>query len=241
MSAEQSDRGSASDAIGIAERLAGELVVVLRSRDAERTRGAIEALLAGGLRCIEIADPDPSVYRVITKLRQDFSETDGFMVGAGTVLHKESARKAAECGAQFLVSPGFSGELAVEARELGLPLIPGVLTAGEVMAALDWKLPFLKLFPAGAHGPSYLRALRGPFPHVRFMPTGGVRLANLAEYFQAGASAAGIGESLVSGDLLDARDWRELQRRAADYAVRMREIRAECGFDSDRDREKPNG
>ena len=135
------------------------------------------------------------------------AETD-VLVGAGTVVRPEQVDEAVEAGARFIVTPGLSLRVIERCRELDVLVIPGVATATEVIAALDQGLDLLKLFPAeAAGGVEMLKALRGPFPDVRFVPTGGITAANAASYFALPSVAAVGGSWMVAPDLVAARDY----------------------------------
>jgi 2-dehydro-3-deoxyphosphogluconate aldolase/(4S)-4-hydroxy-2-oxoglutarate aldolase len=121
------------------------------------------------------------------------------LIGAGTVLDAESARRCLDAGAQFLVSPGLNLETVKLAQEAGIMVMPGALTPTEVITAWQAGADFVKVFPCGAvGGPQYIKALKGPLPQVPMIPTGGVNLKTAAEFIQAGAAALGIGGELVS-------------------------------------------
>ena len=171
----------------------------------ERILPATEALYEGGIRLMEItfdqADPDclHLTPRFIEALAVRF---DDMLVGAGTVMTREQARAAADAGARFALAPNIDPDVIDEAQKLGIGVIPGAMTPSEVAQA--WKLgaTMVKLFPAGDLGPGYVKALRGPLPHIPLMAVGGVDLNNLAGFFQAGAGAAGIGGNIVNNKLI---------------------------------------
>jgi 2-dehydro-3-deoxyphosphogluconate aldolase / (4S)-4-hydroxy-2-oxoglutarate aldolase len=146
----------------------------------------------------------------------------GAPVGAGTIRSVEEARSFAEAGAAFLVSPGTDPDVVRTAVDLGVPAVPGALSPTEITAALAAGATAVKLFPAGLGGPAYLRALRGPFPDVRFVPTGGIELEDVRGWIDAGAACVGLGSALVGA--APARTERELAeltdraRRAADLS-----------------------
>jgi 2-dehydro-3-deoxyphosphogluconate aldolase/(4S)-4-hydroxy-2-oxoglutarate aldolase len=158
--------------------LAHRVVPVVVIRDLAATLPLAEALASGGLPVAEVTFRTPVAVEAIRMLA---AETE-LLVGAGTVIRAEQVDAAVEAGADFVVSPGFSSSVVLRCAELGVPAIPGVATATEVLAALDQGLAVLKYFPAEAIGgiPA-LKALSGPFPDVRFVPTGGVSPANLAD------------------------------------------------------------
>ena len=170
------------------------------------------ALVEGGLPVAEVTFRT-AVAAVAMRLIAD--ETD-LLVGAGTVVRPEQVDLAFDAGARFVVTPGFSPAVAARCAELGIPVVPGVATATEVIAALDHGLDLLKLFPAEASGGiPLLRALRGPFPDVRFVPTGGVSAANAADYLALPSVAAIGGSWMVAPELIRAGDFAEVTRLTA--------------------------
>jgi 2-dehydro-3-deoxyphosphogluconate aldolase/(4S)-4-hydroxy-2-oxoglutarate aldolase len=214
-----------ADGGGALERLGRlGLVAVVRGRSWEDAVEVSEALVEGGVAAIEVAYTTPGAGRAIRELAR--RRGGDILLGAGTVTSSEQAREAAESGAAFLVSPGFDPDLTEAMLRTGRAALPGVLTPGEVMGALRLGVETLKLFPAGAVGPGYLRALLGPFPGVRFVPTGGVSERNAGEWFGAGAFAVGAGGALAPPHLRDGRHRGEvvgLARRFAAAVERARE------------------
>jgi 2-dehydro-3-deoxyphosphogluconate aldolase/(4S)-4-hydroxy-2-oxoglutarate aldolase len=171
------------------------LIAVVRGASARDAVEVAQALAEGGLRGIEITFTTPDADRALAELEGELGSD--VLLGAGTVTTDAQARAAANAGARFLVSPGSDTEIVARMIETRLAVIPGVLTPSEVMAVLRLGLTTMKLFPGSLGGPAYLKALRAPFPDVRFVPTGGVSLANLDEWFDAGAVAVGAGGRLA--------------------------------------------
>ena len=172
------------------------IVPVVRAAGVEEARQAVDAILAGGIPAAEITMTVPGAIEVIRDLVRQFGGK--VLVGAGTVVTREQAEACLEAGAQFLVSPGFSVEMMRAAQKRGILALPGALTPTEVMAASAEGASLIKVFPCGnVGGPKYLKALRGPFPRLRIIPTGGVNLSNAADYIAAGAFALGVGSDLV--------------------------------------------
>jgi 2-dehydro-3-deoxyphosphogluconate aldolase/(4S)-4-hydroxy-2-oxoglutarate aldolase len=151
------------------------------------------------------------------------------LVGAGTVTSAAQARDAALAGAQFIVSPGLDVEIIRAGHALGRPVIAGVLTPTEIMAATRAGADWLKIFPCAAlGGASYLRALRGPFPDLQLLPTGGVSLQTAADYLDAGAVALGVGSELVNAAELRAGGEARLRERALAFAEIVRAARSKA-------------
>lgn len=191
---------------------ANRILAVVRAPSAESAIRATEALVAGGITGIEITFSTPETPRVIRELVARYGEQ--IYLGAGTVTTPEEAAKAAEAGARFLVSPGTRRELTAVMKATGLLVMTGALTPSEVMAAIEYGVDVVKIFPASLGGPSYLKSLRGPFPNVPLMPTGGVTPENIGDWFAAGAVAVGAGGDLVSGADLAAERYDEVERKA---------------------------
>ena len=179
------------------------LVPVVRVPSAALAVRAVESVLAGGISIFEITMTVPGAVGVIRTLAERFSGRA--LVGAGTVLSADDARACIDAGAQFIVSPGFDLATVEAARARGAAVMPGGLTPTEVITAWKAGADMVKVFPCSAMGGAkYLRALKGPLPDVKMLPTGGVSVATLEEYVLAGASALGIGGELVDVAALEA-------------------------------------
>jgi 2-dehydro-3-deoxyphosphogluconate aldolase/(4S)-4-hydroxy-2-oxoglutarate aldolase len=193
--------------------LAHGVVPVVVLDDLETAVPVASALAEGGLPVAEVTFRTAIAADAIGRIA---AETD-VLVGAGTVLRPEQVDEAVESGARFVVTPGLSLRVIERCRELDVLVIPGVATASEVIAALDQGLGLLKLFPAEAvGGVALLKALRGPFPDVRFVPTGGITAANAASYLALPSVAAVGGSWMVAPDLLAARDYAAITQLAAE-------------------------
>jgi len=163
------------------------------------------ALVAGGVRVLEVTLRTPMGLAAIEAIAQHVPEA---IVGAGTIRSAVDARAAKAVGSQFAVSPGYTAEVGAACREAGLPLVPGVATAGEVMAAQADGLSFLKFFPAtAAGGIPMLKALAGPFPDVAFCPTGGITLQTAPQFLALANVKVCGGSWLTPQDAVDAKDW----------------------------------
>jgi len=192
------------------------LVAVVRAGDAEGAVRATDALVAGGVRGIEITYTTPGAADAIATIAERHGDT--VTLGAGTIRTRAQADEAVAAGARFLVSPGTRPELADAMRRTGAALLLGALTPSEVMAALDAGADIVKLFPAALGGPAYLSGLRGPFPEVAFCPTGGVNPTTIPAWLRAGAVALGAGSELCSRALIDAGDWDTIEANARLFA-----------------------
>ncbi len=173
------------------------VVAVLRATSADAAVETAQRLVAGGITGIEITFSTPHAAAAIARCVRELPTA---LVGAGTVLEASQLHEAADAGAAFLVSPHTDGALIAAGAERNLPFLAGALTPTEVVTAWNLGAACVKLFPGSAVAPSYLKALRGPLPHIPLMPTGGVDAGNLGEWIAAGAIAVGIGGGLGTGD-----------------------------------------
>jgi 2-dehydro-3-deoxyphosphogluconate aldolase/(4S)-4-hydroxy-2-oxoglutarate aldolase len=177
------------------------IVPVVRAASPREARVAAEAVCLGGIPIVEITMTVPDAIAVIRELVK--SHSADVLVGAGTVLDAETARRCLDAGAQFLVSPGLDLEMVQLAVRERILVMAGALTPTEVITAWKAGSDFVKVFPcAQVGGAEYIRALRGPLPQIPLVPTGGVHLNNAAEFILAGAAALGVGGELVHREAL---------------------------------------
>ncbi|MDT5149813.1 MAG: 2-dehydro-3-deoxyphosphogluconate aldolase / (4S)-4-hydroxy-2-oxoglutarate aldolase [Mycobacterium sp.] len=192
------------------------VVSVVRADRAFDVGSLVVALNEGGIRAVELTLTTPGI---LTELAHtDIAcRAPGAVLGVGTVLTAEQADDAIDAGAQFLVTPALSESVARAAAARGVPVIMGALTPTEVRAAIDMGADAVKIFPARALGPDYLRDLHGPFPGIPLIPSGGVNAANAAGFLQAGALAVTAGTDVVAPDLVSAGQWATITERAATF------------------------
>jgi len=177
------------------------IVPVVRAATVEDATRAVEAICAGGIPILEITMTVPNAISVIRHVVREHGNTA--LIGAGTVTTGEQAEQCIRAGAEFLVSPGLSTHVLAVAQACAKLAIPGALSPTELMHAQDNGAKLVKIFPCGnVGGPKYLQSLRGPFPNVALIPTGGVSASNAADYIAAGAFALGVGGDLVSAAAL---------------------------------------
>ena len=177
------------------------VVPVVRASSPREARMAADAVCEGGIPIVEITMTVPGAVDVIRELTN--SGSSDVLIGAGTVLNAEAARRCLGAGAQFLVSPGLNLPMVEVAKEAGKVVIAGALTPTEIMAAWEAGADFVKVFPCGqVGGAKYIKALKGPFPQIPFVPTGGVNLNTAGEFIEAGAVALGVGGELVQAEAL---------------------------------------
>ncbi|MEU6198511.1 bifunctional 4-hydroxy-2-oxoglutarate aldolase/2-dehydro-3-deoxy-phosphogluconate aldolase [Streptomyces sp. NPDC047061] len=202
----------------IASVLAGaRLVPVLTVPDIATAAPLADALSAGGARCAEVTFRTSGAEQVLKTM----AAHGGLAVGAGTVLSAEQAERAVAAGARFVVSPGFDEQVVMKCRELGVPVVPGIATATELMRALRAGLDTVKIFPAEPLGGiRTLRALAAPFPGVRFVPTGGISAPRLTEYLAEPAVLAVGGSWMATASHLGRGDFEAVQRLTAEAVER---------------------
>jgi len=195
------------------------LLAVVRGESRRAALEVVGALIEGGVLGIEITFTTPEAVCVIRDLDEEYG--DSILLGAGTVTTDEQVERSAEAGASFLVSPGSDPKLLPAMLGTGLLVLPGVLTPSEVMLARRLGAQAVKLFPGSSGGTSYLKALRGPFPDVPFVPTGGVSLENINDWFAVGAFAVGAGGALAPSSI-EGRDRGEVVENARQFAKAVR-------------------
>jgi 2-dehydro-3-deoxyphosphogluconate aldolase/(4S)-4-hydroxy-2-oxoglutarate aldolase len=184
-------------------RRIGEIGIapVVRAAAVDEATRAVEAICAGGIPIVEITMTVPDAITVIRHVARQYGKD--LLLGAGTVTTAHQAEQCIAAGAEFIVSPGLSFPVLAAAQACGKLAIPGALTPTELMNAQQNGAKLIKIFPCGnVGGPKYLKSLRGPFPDVALIPTGGVNAANAAEFIAAGAFALGVGAELVSAAAL---------------------------------------
>jgi 2-dehydro-3-deoxyphosphogluconate aldolase / (4S)-4-hydroxy-2-oxoglutarate aldolase len=199
------------------------IIAVVRAQRPEQVLPLSEALLAGGVRAIEITTTTPNAIAAIAQAQTELGNRGLF--GIGTVLDVATCRAALEAGAEFVVSPIGLRELVPLTQAAGKPVMLGAYTPTEAQAVHESGADFVKIFPAETLGPAYIKALRAPLPHLRIVPTGGVEPNNVADFLKAGCVALGAGGSLVSATILEKADWPELTRRAAAFVAAARSAR----------------
>ncbi|MEK7795082.1 MAG: bifunctional 4-hydroxy-2-oxoglutarate aldolase/2-dehydro-3-deoxy-phosphogluconate aldolase [Candidatus Hydrogenedentota bacterium] len=202
-----------TDASAAVERIVSEkIVAIVRLDSSEALSKVADALIEGGLSVIEFTMTTPGALGAIERARGDLG--DAILIGAGTVLDAATASDVIRAGAQFVVSPALDRRVIDVVRERGVAAIPGAYTPTEIVQACEWGADIVKLFPASTLGPGYLKALRGPLPNVRILPTGGVTIENARGFLDAGAVALAIGGELVNNALVNAGNFGEITKRA---------------------------
>ncbi|HEV8070605.1 MAG TPA: bifunctional 4-hydroxy-2-oxoglutarate aldolase/2-dehydro-3-deoxy-phosphogluconate aldolase [Planctomycetaceae bacterium] len=191
------------------------IVAILRVPTSDQLAGVARALFEGGIDVIEVTFTVPNALEILAAVKKDLGNR--VLLGMGTVLDPESARAALLAGAEFLVSPSLNLDVIRLCHRYDKVVMPGAFTPTEILAAWEAGADIVKVFPSDAVGPSYLKALRGPFPQIRLMPTGGVNLETLPAFIKAGACAVGVGGSVVDPQALRDGKFAQLRELAAQY------------------------
>jgi 2-dehydro-3-deoxyphosphogluconate aldolase / (4S)-4-hydroxy-2-oxoglutarate aldolase len=200
------------------------VLAVIRGPSAELTVKMVEALMAGGVSGIEITYSTPNAEEVVRTLATKFGEE--ILLGMGTLMQTDQAECAKKAGARFLVSPVCEPDLVRSMIASGLLTMAGALTPTEVLQAYKLGTDVVKIFPGSLGGPAYLKALKGPFPYIPMMPTGGVSATNVADWFAAGVIAVGAGSELCPPKLAKDGNFAEITKRAADFVQVIKSARS---------------
>lgn len=203
------------------------LLSVLRGPSPDLTLHMVDALVAGGVTGIEITFTTPNALEVVKSLDERFG--DQILLGMGTLTRPEQAAAAQKAGARFLVSPHCEKNLAAAMKATGLPIMLGALSPSEVVMSRTLGSDVVKLFPGSLGGPKYLKALRGPFPDIPIMPTGGVSEDNVGDWFAAGAFAVGAGSNLCPTVLAQERRFDEITAIAKAFVSAVASARIPAG------------
>jgi 2-dehydro-3-deoxyphosphogluconate aldolase/(4S)-4-hydroxy-2-oxoglutarate aldolase len=200
------------------------LIAVIRGPSVELTIQMVKALVEGGVLGIEITYSTPNAEEVVAELSRCFGNQ--IVLGMGTLTKPSQAQSAIKAGASFLVSPICEPLLANAMISTGVPAMVGALTPTEVFQAYEAGADVVKVFPGSMGGPSYLKALKGPFPYIPLMPTGGVSESNVKEWFSAGAFSVGAGSELCPPQLAKEGKFSEITGRAAAFVKAVNEAKA---------------
>jgi 2-dehydro-3-deoxyphosphogluconate aldolase/(4S)-4-hydroxy-2-oxoglutarate aldolase len=200
------------------------VVGIIRMKDPAKLPGVVQALADGGVRTLEITMTVPGAVDLIRQTAA--SLPPGFLLGAGTVVDVETTHRVIEAGATFIVSPVFRPEMIAAAHEHDVPILPGCFSPTEILAAWDAGADMIKVFPATALGPAYLRDIHGPLPQIKLVPTGGVSIENAGDWIRAGAAAVGAGSALLDTAALAAGDYQKLTDNARRIVANVTAARA---------------
>lgn len=199
------------------------IIAVIRAPDIERGYNLAEAARKGGITAIEIAMTVPGALEVIRELVARYPGNE-VIIGAGTVLDPETARLTILSGADYIISPHFNPEVVRMCHRYRKVCIPGAMSVKEVVEVLESGADAIKIFPASLFGPQIIKAIREPLPQAKLVPTGGVNLDNVAEWFEAGAAAVAVGGELTK-EALAKNDYGLLEQKAKEFILRIKEVR----------------
>ena len=200
------------------------IVAVIRMKDPAKLRAVVDALAEGGIRALEITMTVPGAVELIRELAPTLPA--GFIFGAGTVVDGDTVTKVVDAGARFIVSPVFRREVIDACKRHDVAAMPGCFSPTEILDAWDYGADVVKVFPATALGPGYLRDVRAPLPQVKLMPTGGVTVENAGDWIRAGAVAVGVGSSLLDTRAIESGDFGVLRRKAEQMIANVNAARA---------------
>lgn len=199
------------------------VIAVIRAQKTEQVLPLTEALLAGGVTAIEVTMTTPNALEAIRQVSREIGARG--VVGVGTVLDAKTARAAIDAGAEFVVSPILRAEIAAAAREADRPVMLGAFTPTEAQAAYEAGSDFIKIFPADALGPNYIKAILAPLPHLRIIPTGIARPEDVTAFIKAGCVAVGLGTMLIPKPALSEGNWSEITRLGQQFTALVAQAR----------------
>ena len=199
------------------------IVSIIRASSSEQLVDVAKALYEGGIDVIEVTFTTPGVLEMIAAVKKELG--DNILLGAGTVLDTESVRAAVLAGAEFIVTPTVNLDVIKLCNRYSKVIMPGGFTPTEILTAWEAGADIVKVFPADVGGPSYLKAIHGPLPQIRLLPTGGVDLQTLPSFVKAGACAVGLGSALVEKAAVEAGDMNRIRSLAEQYVALMKEAR----------------
>ena len=199
------------------------IVAVIRLREPEKLRAVVDAIAEGGVRALEVTMTVPGAVELIRALAPTLP--NGFLLGAGTVLDEATAHKVIDAGAQFVVSPVFRPAIIEACHGRDVPAFPGCFTPTEILAAWDAGADIVKVFPATTLGPGFFKDVRGPLPHVKMMPTGGVTIENAGDWIRSGAVAVGVGTALLDAKAIAGDAYEVLRGNAERIVANVRKAR----------------
>lgn len=204
--------------------LASGVVAIVRMPDSQKLVRIVEAIREGGVTAIEITMTTPNALEVIAEVANTMG--DIVEIGVGSVLDRDTGRRAIEAGARYIVSPIFKRELIDVAHEHDLPVMPGAFTPTEIQEATEAGADVIKVFPADIVGMAFFKGVLAPMPHLKLMPTGGVSLTNAGDWIRTGAVAVGVGSALLDKKAIADGDFAKLTENARTLRRSVEEGRA---------------
>jgi 2-dehydro-3-deoxyphosphogluconate aldolase/(4S)-4-hydroxy-2-oxoglutarate aldolase len=208
----------------IIERLLNPgVVAIIRADNSEQLIDASRALIDGGISAIEITMTTPNALKVIADVRRVFG--DKVLAGVGSILDEKTAATAIEAGAEYVITPVLKPAVIAYCNKVQKPIFSGSYTPTEAQTSYELGADFIKIFPADGLGPKYISAIRGPLPHLKIVPTGGVDVNTVGDFIKAGCVAVAAGSSLVSKEILKNREWDKLKALAAAFVAAVAKAR----------------
>ncbi len=198
-----------------------KIIAIMRGIPRGTSLEVAQALYDGGVRFLEVTLNTEGALDIISELKESFH--DQLRIGAGTVLTAEQAEKAHAAGAGYVISPHFDEEIVTFCLSRGIPVWPGTMTPSEMMRAVNLGVSAVKVFPVGALGVTYIKDIRGPFPHINMIATGGVNLENIQELLRYGVMGVGLGGNLVNNQLIAEGNFKEIENLARRYVAKVEE------------------
>jgi 2-dehydro-3-deoxyphosphogluconate aldolase / (4S)-4-hydroxy-2-oxoglutarate aldolase len=206
-----------------------KIIAIVRGIDGDKIIATCEALMAGGIKCIEVtfnqasATGEKDTLNAIKNINDAFG--DKVCLGAGTVMSEKQAMLAVEAGAKYIISPNYDKKVVAKTLALGAISMPGVITPSEIAEAYNQGASFVKLFPIGSFGVNYVKAIKGPISHIPMMAVGGIDKENFMDYMEAGMAGIGVGSCLVNKKRIDAGKYDEITKLAREFTDKMKEIK----------------
>ena len=194
----------------------GKVIALIRADSSDSLLDCARALAEGGLDSLELTMTTPGALEMCARVARELPQV---LLGLGTVLDAETARRGMEAGAKFIVTPAVRPEVIKACREAGVAVLCGALTPTEIYTAWELGADVVKIFPAEFFGPAYIKSIKAPFPRIEIMPTGGVTPETVGEFLRNGAFATAAGSSLVSAAALKSRDWPAVTARAREFVA----------------------
>lgn len=201
------------------------IVAVVRAKTSEGMIEIARALKKGGVDVVEITMTTPNALEIISRVAQELG--DEVLTGVGSVTDPETAEKAIAAGAEFVVGPILNFDVIKVCRKHDKVCIPGTFSPTEILSAWNAGADLVKVFPTSVVGPAYLKAVLGPLPYLKMVPTGGVKVENAGEFIKAGAAALAVGGNLVSKKAVAGKDWEWISRTAAAFVQEVKKARTQ--------------
>ena len=199
---------------------ASKLIAIIRLNDSAHTIPVLSAIYEGGMKTIEITVTTPKALEAVKYFAK--KGPDDLLLGVGSVVDKEMAKRSIDAGAKYIVTPATRKEVIIEALKHDVPVVSGAFTPTEVIEAYQLGCGLIKIFPAEFLGPKYIKALKAPMPYVSLAPTGGVTIDNMHEWFDNGASALGIGSSMLKGFNPDEKNYHQVTKNSSEFYLKSK-------------------